>query len=119
MTQLSISLSPSGGLRLQLPGRRTLDIEITTNEKIVCGCCGEAQRVPVTPAGLRAIKRILHDADSGTRDQPGYIGQFPTQAVVDAWLKADARDKEADALARDRAAVDAMGIDLEKVEFEL
>lgn len=104
--EISISLSPDGGLRLHLPtGRqRTLD-------------------VPATGQGARFIVKMLKSVSEGKRDEPGHIGEFPTQAVVETWLRQDrdarakAAAKAAAQTARDAAA--ARGIDLDKLNITL
>lgn len=112
--RLEISLSPDGGLRLHLPSghARYLDISVSTTEKCTCTECGETTRVPIEPASLKAIRRILRDAASGKRDAPGYIGEFPTQAVIDAWMK----QKEEESIA---AASERLGVDLAALEITL
>lgn len=98
MTTINLSLSPTGDLRLTFPEHRERTLD-----------------VPATETGARFIQRILRDAASGKRDAPGYVGAFPTQAVIDAWLRVD--------LASRTAAVKEewkeKGIDLDKVEFSI
>lgn len=98
MTDIRLSLSPSGDIRLTLRDHkdRTLD-------------------VPATETGARFIQRILRDAASGRRDQPGYIGTFPTQAIIDQWLRMD-RALQREAV---REEFKEKGIDLAKMEFRL
>ena len=99
--ELKLSLAPSGDLRLHVHNR-FIDIRDDV-------------------AGIGIIKRILRDADAGIRDQRGYIAEFPTQAVIDAWQKADSIEKRLAAEARREAEKDEWkekrGIDLDKVEF--
>ena len=119
--RLEISLSPTGGLRLHLPTGRYLDVE-TTNEKVECTGCGESFRTPVEPASLKAIKRILRDATAYKpgREQRGYIGAFPTQAVLDVWAKEfKKKHAEEDAAARKAALRQKYDLDLDNVEIEL
>lgn len=126
MTEIRLSLSPTGGIRLHTGRGRTLDIPMTFKERIECECCGERYVASIEAQPLRILKRILQDAESGKRDQPGYIAEFPTQAVIDAWSKKDKKDKEeaarkraAQKAAEEKAAWAAQGIDLGKMEFKL
>jgi hypothetical protein len=116
--RLEISLSPTGGLRLHLPTGRTLDVSTDTNERVCCTECGETFRTPVEPASLKAVKRILHDADAYKphHEKPGYIGAFPTQAVLDAWSKANAKKRVEDTKA---AIVEKYDIDLDTLDIAL
>jgi hypothetical protein len=119
--KLEISLSPTGGLRLYLPTGRHLDVE-TTNEKVQCDCCGEAFRTAVEPASLKAIKRILRDAEAYKpgQEQPGYIGAFPTQAVLDIWAKEfKKKHAEEDAAARKAALRQKYDLNLDEVDISL
>lgn len=119
--RLEISLSPTGGLRLYLPTGRHLDIE-TTNEKVECTSCGESFRTSIEPASLKTIKRILRDAADYKpgREQRGYIGAFPTQAVLDAWAKEfKKKHAEEDAAARKEALRQKYNLDLDNVEIKL
>lgn len=79
--ELRITLDPDGGLRLILPQGRALNIGLG-------------------PSSLRFIQRILRDAGAGKRDQRGYIGEFPTQHVIDIWRAQDTAAREEAALAR-------------------
>lgn len=102
--KLEVSLSPTGDIRLHIPtakDERTLDIS-------------------ATDYGAMFLQRILKDAASGRRDQPGYIGQFPTQAVLDAWAKEfKRRRQEASVEERREELLEKHGVDIDKVEFEL
>lgn len=101
--ELRITLAPDGGLRLILPQGRALNIGLG-------------------PSSLRFIQRILRDAGAGKRDQRGYIGEFPTQHVIDIW-------RAQDTLAREEAALEAVrarkeefkerGIDLDVLDIRL
>jgi phage terminase Nu1 subunit (DNA packaging protein) len=74
------------------------------------------------------LKRLLKDA-AHTDPEPGYIGPFPTQAIVDAWL-ADDRNKvsneetrkaavEAKRLREEKTRLAEKGIDIDALEFKL
>jgi hypothetical protein len=118
MTELRISLSPTGGIRLHLPDqRRTLDIPIEFQEKVECECCGERFISPIVYKPLRDLKRLLVEAAGHDPNHPkkGYIGAFPTQAVLDAWLAADAKKQAADT----EAKWAEKGIDVKALEFKL
>lgn len=99
---LSITLSPTGGLRLILPTGRFLDL-------------GHE------PSSLKFVQRILRDAGAGKRDQRGYIGEFPTQHVIEIWKKqAKQAADEAAFLAREaamekfaEAGIDLAGLDIQ------
>lgn len=117
--KLEISLSPSGFF-LHLPTGRKLEIAVGTREKVTCECCGETAAATVKPASLQMLQRVLHDAASGKRDQPGYIGEFPTQAVLDIWSKhftAERKIKSAEE--RRQELLEKTGIDVKNVEFGL
>lgn len=96
MTELKITLAPDGGLRLILPTNRTLDLGTNT-------------------ASLRFLQRILRDANSGKREQRGYIAEFPTQHIIEIWKREDAK-KQLEARKEEFAA---MGIDVEKLDISL
>lgn len=92
--ELRITLAPDGGIHLILPTRRTLDLGPTV-------------------AALRFIQRILRD--EGKRDQRGYIGEFPTQHVIDIWKREDEEKR----LKAEKEKFLGMGIDVEKLEISL
>lgn len=119
--ELSITLAPNGGLRIQVPNaKRTLDIPIDYVETVECPCCGERSRVPVSSSALRTFKRIIVEAEEYRgKPQPGHIGAFPTQAVVDAWLRQDREDKAKAAAQAARDAAAARGIDLDALDIKL
>jgi hypothetical protein len=70
---MNIALGPDGGFALTLPSGRVIS-------------------VPNTPHAAQFFYRILWDAQHGGSDR-GYIGNFPTQAIVDRWTR-DALSKE-------------------------
>lgn len=93
-----LSLGPSG-LRLHLPSGRHLDFGEDVN-------------------ALPLIKRVL--MQEGQEPRKGHIGSFPTQAIVDKWLRDEApakREREAEAAME--AASDRLGIDLGSLDFSL
>jgi hypothetical protein len=94
--ELRITLAPDGGLRLILPAGRALNI-------------GHGA------SAMHYIERILKDEASGRREQRGYIGEFPTQHVIDIWRKQD----EAARAETKRAEFKERGIDLEVLDFQL
>jgi hypothetical protein len=101
--KLELSLAPSGDLRLHLPSGRFLDFTDSVG-------------------GLRTIKKILSEATAGLCDQRGYIGEFPTQHVIDAWLRQDQVEKDLAQKRREeeeREAWRERGIDLDKLEIKL
>lgn len=100
MTEYRISLSSSGGLRLHVNGRRSLDL-------------------PPTEAAMRHLVTMLRHADSGDEQPRGYIHQFPTQAILDAWFRADAQRQRANAERETRDHAAALGIDLAALEISL
>ena len=102
MSDITLSLSPSGDIRLHLPTGRQRFVDVTASE-----------------AGARFIVKILRDQASGKRDDRGYIGEFPTQHIIDAWLRADAQTQAKEAAERARTEASMRGIDLNKVEFKL
>lgn len=115
--ELRVSLSPTGGLRLHIPdAKRTLDIPVEYAEKVECPCCGEKSTTTVSSTALRTIKRLLRNAEDYTGSpERGHIGAFPTQAVLDAWLRADARRKVED----EKTKWAEKGVDVDALEFRL
>lgn len=99
---VTLSLAPSGSLRLGLPSGRFLDV--TASE-----------------AGVRVIQEVLRNAAEYRRgeERKGYIRAFPTQHVIDTWLRADAKQQAVDAKDRAEAEAASMGIDLQELEFKL
>lgn len=105
--KLEVSLSPSGDIRLHIPMKRR-EGALTGNERTL--------DISATEYGVRFLQRILKDAASGKRNQPGYIGTFPTQAVLDAWAKEFKKKHAEEDIA---AASERLGVDLTKVEISL
>lgn len=97
---LRITLAPDGGLRLLLPTNRHLDVGMTAST-------------------MHFIRRILMDAKNGkpalADQQPGYIGEFPTQHIIDIWRKQD----EAQRAEAKKVEFKEKGIDLEALDFRL
>lgn len=109
-TKLEISRGPHG-LRLYLPSGRTLDIS-------------------ASEAGARFIERILRDSDDYNErfQKNGYIGAFPTQAIVNLWNDREAIEEQAKKIKAEKAERAreerkeewaSKGIDIEKVEFKI
>jgi hypothetical protein len=92
--ELRVTLSPDGGLRLILPTGRPLDV----------GC---------TEASLRFIQRILMNV--GRKDQPGHIGEFPTQHIIEIWRRQDLAAK----VSAEKERFADMGIDLAGLDISL
>lgn len=92
---LQITLTPNGGLRLILPTGRTLDL-------------GDE------PSALKFILRILRDVKEGRDRQRGYIGEFPTQHVIEIWKK-QTKQAAAAAVREDFASkgIDLAGLDIQ------
>jgi hypothetical protein len=100
-----IDLSASGGLRLVLPGGRSVEI-------------------PSTTGGLLYIEKILKDHRDGVKYQRGYIGTLPTQHSVDKHFADEflARKREAaakDAAAQAKTKASKLNIDYDKLSFTL
>lgn len=94
--ELRVTLAPDGGLRLILPTGRPLD-------------------VGATASSVRFIQRILMDVRQKRRDQRGYVGEFPTQHVIEIWKKQDEEGKRLAAVER----IKEMGIELDKLDISL
>lgn len=95
-----IDLTASGELQLHLP-------------------CGRTLEITASPGGLEYIKKIIADHNRGIRNQPGYIGTFPTQHAVNKFLrekKIRVAKEEADKV-KDKAA--KLDIDWDKLEISL
>jgi hypothetical protein len=82
--------------------------------------------VPANTHGVGYLKKIIAEAkkERGLNGQlKGHIRDFPTQHVVDAWIKQDRARKDADAAeARiaERAKIEeTYGIDLNKLEINI
>ena len=93
---LQITLGANGALVLVLPRGRTLDL-------------GHE------PSALAFIRRILMDQAVSKREQRGYIGEFPTQHVIEIWK----REAKRAALEEAKEDFKAKGIDLSKLEISL
>lgn len=92
--ELRITLAPDGGLRLILPAGRALD-------------------VGTGASAMAYVQRILKDVGRG--EQRGYIGDFPTQHIIDIWKQQD----EAARQEAKREKFKERGIDLEALDFQL
>lgn len=96
--ELRLSLAPGGDLRLHVSDRRSLDI-------------------PATEAGLAYILKLLREQPRNAENPPrGYIGAFPTQAVVNrlaSHFRAQHAEREREAL------TEKLGIDIAALEFKL
>lgn len=113
---LSISLAPDGALRLHLPSGRFLDIATEATERVSCTECGEAFRTVRESVALRSIKRILREAVEPARERRGYIGLFPTQEIIEAWLR---EDRARDVADERKKLEDKYGVDVDKLDIEL
>lgn len=115
-TRLEVSRGPRG-LRVHLPSGRTLDIRADA-------------------AGVQFLERMLRDADENAHYERklrrGYIGDFPTQHIVDIWEREDKNRamlaeqieeiKLKKQIAREAAVRDKwaeQGVDIEQVKFEI
>jgi hypothetical protein len=101
--ELRITLAPDGGLRLLLPTGRGLNIGLG-------------------PSSLQFIRRILLNEAKGKRDQRGYIGEFPTQHILDIWRAQDTAGREEatkEAAAAKKAEFKELGIDLDALDIRL
>lgn len=94
--ELRVTLAPDGGLRLILP-------------------TGYGLNIGTGASAMHYIHRILKDVESGRREQRGYIGEFPTQHVIDIWRKQD----EAARSEAKKEEFATRGIDLETLNFQL
>lgn len=103
---MNITLDPSGAFALTLPSGRTITI-------------------PVTPHAADFLAKVLYDAEHDVRDQRGYIGAYPTQAIADAWMR-QAANKDAQAqwleeqrIARKQELEAEVGINIDALEITL
>jgi len=107
---MNITLAPSGAFALTLPSGRTITI-------------------PNTPHASEFLYKILYDAEHSVKDQRGYIGAYPTQAIADAWMrKAAERERvladqaefmEAARVERQARLEAELGISVAELEIEL
>jgi hypothetical protein len=70
---LRVTLGPVG-LRVHLPSGRSIDLSATS-------------------AGVKFLEKMLRDAAVSAPPQRGYIGPYPTQAIAEAWERAE-RERE-------------------------
>lgn len=82
--------------------------------------------IPATPACIDYLKKIISDCKENwtSRDQPtGYIRNFPTQHVIDKWLKENQakKEKEAEDSAKKRVneLQEKYGVDITKLGISL
>lgn len=97
--KLEITLAPSGDFRLIIPGNAERTLDISANA-----------------TGASFLKRILHDAMSGKRDQRGYIAEFPTQAIIDAWALSASVRREVER--KEQLEAD-LGVSLDSLELDI
>lgn len=101
--KLEISLAPSGALLLHLPSGRMLEIGLNVG-------------------GLGHLKKVLSDAslyrETGNA-QRGYIGAYPSQSIVDKWLKEDAERKQEEAKEAREAMERELGLDFDNLKISL
>lgn len=99
--RLEISLAPSGRLTLHLPSERTLEIQNSEG-------------------GMLALTKILRDYNTGeSAEDKGYIREFPTQHVLNKWLREDSIRKAQAAKERAEAAAQEMGVNLDELDISL
>ena len=101
--KLEISLAPSGNLILHLPSGRLLEIGLNVG-------------------GLGHLKKVLSDAsfyrETGSTKR-GYIGAFPSQSIVDKWLKEDAERKLEQAKEEREALESELNLSLDTLDISL
>lgn len=99
--RVGLELAPDGRLRVRLASGRTLDIG--NNE-----------------GGLAYINKMIREAeDPDMHHQRGYIREFPTQAAVDAFLRAQKIEQAAASAARAKDNAADLGVDLDALDFTL
>lgn len=76
--KLEISLAPNGALALHLPSGRHLEIGLHLGGL----------------SNLRQVLQHAHDHAETGQLRKGYIGAFPTQAIINAWKAEDDARKE-------------------------
>ena len=108
---LQVDLASDGGLAVILPGGRSLNLGFDT-------------------AALRFLFRILEEQKRGKpergSEKPGFIGEFPTQHVIEIWRKQDLARQSAESLAEQReraeerrAELAAKGIDIDALDISI
>ena len=99
--KLEISLAPDGNLALHLPSGRLLEIGLNLG-------------------GLENLKKVLQDAHD-YRGQPkrGYIGAFPSQSIIDGWLKEDHARKLLEAKEAREELEQEMGLSLSGLNISI
>lgn len=101
--KLEISLAPSGGLALHLPSGRMLEFGLN-------------------PGGLANLRKVLQDAHDYTGPasaKRGYIGAFPSQSIIDGWLKEDGERKQREAKEHREEMEATLGISLGGLDISI
>jgi hypothetical protein len=80
---------------------------------------GRTVEISATPSGILFINKIISDYRQGIRNQPGYIGAYPTQHAVNKFLKAKKEQiaKEKAEVMKEKAA--KLGVDLDKMQISI
>lgn len=81
--------------------------------------CGRAVEISASIDGLLFIKKIILDHRREIRNQPGYIGTFPTQHAVDKFLKEKARRNAIAQAEEMKGKASKLGVDLDRLEINL
>ena len=99
--KLEVSLAPSGGILVHLPTGRTLELRLNLG-------------------GLANLRQLLQDAhDYRGKPKRGCIGAFPTQSVLDAWMKEDAARKQQEAEEKRKEMEAELGFSLSGLDISL
>lgn len=101
--KLEISLAPSGGFLLHLPTGRTLELGLNLGGL----------------ANLRQLLQDAHDHQETGKVRRGYIGAFPTQSVLDGWLKEDAERKQREAEEKRKEMEVELGFSLSGLDISI
>ena len=76
--------------------------------------------VPANANGVAYLRKIISESKQGFAVQPkGYLRSFPTQHIVNRWIKQDRARKAEAAKETAKLANTTLGLDLSKVEFTI
>lgn len=95
-----IDVSNNGELLLYLPTGRPVEITASVD-------------------GINFVKKIILDHRRQIRNQPGYIGSFPTQAAIDKFLAEKKKKLAAEKAAETKSKAKKLDIDWDKLEINL
>lgn len=90
------------------------DLEVTSPS-------GRRVYIPVSPNSTKLLWQIIWNSTAEQAQQAkGIVGDFPTQATVDAWAKELGEEKqEKERASRERKFQDQFGFDIKELDIDL